>query len=131
MGENYFSEREKQRGVEPGRYVALQSDVAPIQIVPGLTVRPVFGTNLNLSFVWMDPHTTAPVHAHEEEQIGTIVDGSIEFELDGVKRVLRRGDVYVAPAFVPHGAVTRDEPCLLIDAFSPPREALRAAAGRI
>ncbi|MGH2830144.1 MAG: cupin domain-containing protein [Actinomycetota bacterium] len=127
MGESYF-ERAGGESPDHGRFVSLEDEVRPLAIAPGLAVRPVFGRNMTLSFVWLDPHSAAPVHEHAEEQMGTIIDGSLEFELCGEKRLLRRGDVYVVPPFVSHGAVTGDEPCLCLDAFSPPREALRRAA---
>jgi hypothetical protein len=37
---------------------------------------------------------------------------------------MRRGDVAVVPAWVPHGAWTTDSSCLEIDVFVPPRESL-------
>jgi quercetin dioxygenase-like cupin family protein len=43
----------------------------------------------------------------------------------GEKRLFRRGDAYVIPPDVPHGAVTGDEGCSSLDVFSPPREGLR------
>jgi hypothetical protein len=39
-------------------------------------------------------------------------------------RVMRRGDVCVVPAWVPHGAWTGDGKCLEIDVFVPPRQSL-------
>ena len=88
-------------------------------------MRPVFGGNLNLSFVRMEPNSEAALHEHSEEQIGFVLEGSCELTLGDETRTLRAGDVYVAPPFVPHGAVTREEECRILDAFSPPREALR------
>jgi quercetin dioxygenase-like cupin family protein len=123
------------------RYLSVERDVLalhPIKESPGLTLRPVFGQNLTMSFVYMQPHSVAPMHQHAEEQVGTIIEGSYEFELNGEKRVVRKGDVYVVPPWVPHGAVTHDEPVIALDVFSPPRagfaelmdEALREA-GRL
>jgi quercetin dioxygenase-like cupin family protein len=80
---------------------------------------------MTMSFVYMEPHSVAPVHQHAEEQIGTMIEGAYEFELGGEKRIVRKGDVYVVPPFVPHGAVTYDEGCLALDVFSPPREGFR------
>jgi hypothetical protein len=37
---------------------------------------------------------------------------------------MRRGDVCVVPAWVPHGAWTSETSCLEIDVFVPPRESL-------
>lgn len=105
------------------RYVHVQRDLLGLGVEPGLVLRPVFGRNLTLSFVSMEPNSVAPVHQHPQEQIGTVIEGSYEFELDGEKKVVRKGDVYVVPPNVPHGAVTHDEPCLVLDVFSPIRDA--------
>jgi quercetin dioxygenase-like cupin family protein len=120
------------------RYLVVERDVLglhPIKESPGLTLRPVFGQNLTMSFVYMEPHSVAPVHQHAEEQVGTIIEGEYEFDLNGDTRVVRKGDVYVVPPWVPHGAVTHDTSVIALDVFSPPRagfaelmeEALREA----
>jgi quercetin dioxygenase-like cupin family protein len=100
-------------------------DVPSLPVEPGIVVRPVLGKRLNMSFIHFEPRAVAPVHQHREEQIGTIYEGSLEFELAGEKRVLRRGDVYVIPPDVPHGGVATEEGCISLDVFSPPREGLR------
>ena len=105
------------------RYLHVERDLLGLNLEPGLILRPVFGRNMTLSFVYMEPNSVAPVHQHPQEQIGTVIDGSYEFELAGEKKVVRKGDVYVVPPNVPHGAVTHDESCLVLDVFSPPREA--------
>jgi quercetin dioxygenase-like cupin family protein len=111
---------------DPPRYLNVDRDVFGLHPAgPGLTLRPVFGRNLTMSFVSMEPHSEAPMHQHAEEQIGTIIEGSYEFDLAGEKRVVRKGDVYVVPPWVPHGAVTHDEPVLALDVFSPPRAAFK------
>jgi len=67
----------------------------------------------------------APLHQHPEEQIGTVLEGECEFELNGVKRTIRPGDVYVIPPHVPHSARAYDKPCVALDIFSPPRSGFR------
>ncbi len=111
-------------------FVNVEREVLGLRVEEGLVLRPVFGRNLTVSFVYMEPHSVAPVHQHPQEQIGTIVEGGYEFELAGEKRMVRRGDVYVVPPNVTHGAVTHDEHCLAIDVFSPPREMLRELMDR-
>jgi hypothetical protein len=37
---------------------------------------------------------------------------------------MRKGDVAVIPAWVPHGAWTTDTHCLEVDVFCPPRQSL-------
>ena len=111
-------------------YLNLEQNVPSLPVEPGIVVRPVLGSHMNISFIYFEPHTVAPVHQHREEQIGTVLEGSLEFELAGEKRLLGRGDVYVIPPDVPHGAVTSEERCITLDVFSPPRQGLGALVER-
>jgi quercetin dioxygenase-like cupin family protein len=73
------------------------------------------------------------IHQHDEhEQFGLVVSGRIELEIGGVVSQLGPGEMYYAPKGVPHGGtiVISDEPAVVIDFFSPPREEyVRAANG--
>jgi quercetin dioxygenase-like cupin family protein len=111
-----------------GRYVHIDS-ISPAEFVPGLGFRPVLGQRSMVNFVDFAPGTEAPRHVHEEEQIVIVLDGEFTFDLDGDVRVMRRGDVAVIPAWVPHGAWTTDTSCLEVDVFTPPRKSLLALAG--
>jgi quercetin dioxygenase-like cupin family protein len=111
----------------PGRYVNID-DIASAEFVPGLTFRPVLGDGVLTNFVHFTPGTEAPRHVHEEEQIVIILDGEMNFDLDGDVRTMRKGDVAVIPAWVPHGAWTTDTTCLEVDVFCPPRKTLLALA---
>jgi quercetin dioxygenase-like cupin family protein len=108
--------------------LVLARDVEPVTIVPGLVFRPALGESTMLTSVEFAPHTVAPLHAHEEEQITLVVEGEVDFEIDGEVRSLTPGMVAVVPANVPHGARTRESSCLEYDVFNPPRKALLAAA---
>lgn len=107
----------------PGRYVNVDG-ITPVEFLPGLRFRPVLGQRAMTNFVSFAPGAQAPRHVHEEEQIVIVVDGEFTFDLDGDVRVMRKGDVAVIPAWVPHGAWTTDSHCLEIDVFSPPRQSL-------
>jgi quercetin dioxygenase-like cupin family protein len=111
-------------------YLNLDRDLPSLPVEPGIVVRPVLGQRLNLSFIYFEPRAVAPVHQHREEQLGTVLEGSLEFELAGETRLLRRGDVYVIPPDVPHGAVSSEEGCITLDVFSPPRAGLRELVER-
>jgi quercetin dioxygenase-like cupin family protein len=126
-GSGYFRHEEEAAAMSADRtrFVSVERDVPGVEVAPGVTMRPVFGGRLNLSHVTMRPNSTAAVHTHSEEQIGYVLDGSCELTLGEETRTVRAGDVYLAPPFVPHGARTTDDGCRILDAFSPPREALR------
>jgi quercetin dioxygenase-like cupin family protein len=107
----------------PGRFVDVEA-IDPIEFVAGLAFRPVLGERTMVNFVTFEPHTEAPLHVHEEEQIVLVLEGEFEFELDGEVRTMRQGDVAVVPPWVPHGARTLDSPCREVDVFNPPRRSL-------
>jgi quercetin dioxygenase-like cupin family protein len=133
-----MSDADRYFGVDPavqatgtGRYFHLEADVPPVEFVPGLEFRPVLGRGMLVNFARYEPHTVAPVHAHQEEQVTFVIDGEFEFDLDGDVRTMRRGMAVLVPSGVPHGARTLDGTCFEVDVFTPPRqvlvEALRAA----
>ncbi|WP_086981037.1 cupin domain-containing protein [Vibrio aphrogenes] len=62
-------------------------------------------------------------HTHEiHDQIGYVVEGSFEAEINGEKRVLKKGDAYIARKHMEHGAVALEQDSILLDMFSPARE---------
>ena len=96
-------------------------DIPSAQLAPGVRARPVVGRDIQLNYVHFEPHSEAPLHSHPEEQMGTLLEGELEFEMGGETRLMRPGDVWVVPPHVPHAARTRDTPCVALDVFSPPR----------
>ena len=103
--------------------------LAAIEMVPGLFFQPVVGDRVMTNFVRFEPHTEAPIHWHEEEQISFVLEGELEFEVAGETRLLTPGQAVVIPPNVPHGARTHDGPCLEVDVFHPPRRALLETIG--
>lgn len=115
-------------GREPGVRGAIVSigDQPSITAAPGIHIQPVAGTRLLLARGTLDPHSEAPIHTHDEEQMGIVVSGWLDFDSDGEVTRMLPGDVYHVPPGVPRGARTGGEPCVVVDVFSPPRAALLA-----
>lgn len=122
--DRYFGFDAEAASTEPGRFVDVDAEVAPVPFSEGLHFRPVLGTNVLVNVVDFAPHTEAPRHLHEEEQIVIVLDGELEFEVGGDTRVVRPGEMVVIPPNVPHAARTYDSACREIDVFNPPRRAL-------
>ena len=62
-----------------------------------------------------------PIHDHFHSQATYVESGQFEVEVDGVKKVLKKGDGFYIPPHTPHGAVCLEDG-VLIDVFSPIRE---------
>ena len=61
------------------------------------------------------------LHHHPHTQITYVVSGKFEFEIDGVKKVVKAGDSMLKTDSVEHGCVCLEEGVLL-DIFNPMRE---------
>ncbi|MEQ8905676.1 cupin domain-containing protein [Ekhidna sp.] len=67
-------------------------------------------------------------HSHFHTQATYCVSGKFEFEIDGVKQIVKGGDgVYIEPNLL-HSAVCLEEG-MLIDTFSPVREDFLSGVG--
>ena len=61
-----------------------------------------------------------PEHHHESEQITYILEGALEFQIEGQTVVVSAGQVLRIPSHVPHAAVALED-TLDLDIFSPIR----------
>jgi len=80
-----------------------------------------YDNQIMMVLVKFDKGAIGSPHHHFHTQATYVVEGSFEFEIDGVKQVVKGGDgVYIQPNLV-HSAVCL-EAGMLIDTFSPIRE---------
>jgi quercetin dioxygenase-like cupin family protein len=104
---------------------------------PGFRRRVITGDHLQLCFWRITGGATGSfLHHHvDNEQIGIVVRGKLDFRIGGVdvdeRTVLAPGEVYLARRGVWHGDsifLGDDEfgECWILDVFSPPRDDLRA-----
>jgi quercetin dioxygenase-like cupin family protein len=92
------------------------------ELLPGINARTFWGEEMLAAVVDLDPGTALPMHSHPHEQLGIVIEGEIEFTIDGEVKTLKPGDVYVIPGDVEHAAKTFDHPVKVMDVFSPVRE---------
>jgi quercetin dioxygenase-like cupin family protein len=100
-------------------------DLPPTEMLPGVTRRAAYLDDLMITIVDLEPDAIVPEHRHPHQQISWIVSGSMEFDLDGVKRVLTAGDGVLIPPNTPHSAAILDKPCRALDAWHPVRDDYR------
>ena len=93
-----------------------------VVLVEGISARFVTGSRIMFSFVHLASGAVMPDHNHPHEQLGYVVEGSMVLNIAGDERNLQPGDAYTIPGGVTHRAVGGPNGCLVLDAFSPPRE---------
>ncbi|MEZ4554980.1 MAG: cupin domain-containing protein [Caldilineaceae bacterium] len=67
-----------------------------------------------------------PRTGHPHEQGGIVVEGEMELTIGDETRLLKVGDMYIAPGGVEHSVVAGPDSCTL-DIFSPVREEYKFA----
>ena len=98
------------------------SEIERKELVPGLTLRPMWGEKVMMSFIEIAPGCVLPVHSHPHEQAGVVLQGEFDFTIGGETRTVKQGDAYVIPGGVEHSLVGSQGWALALDIFSPPRE---------
>lgn len=97
----------------------------PVEMLPGVVRRTMTaGEKMMLCEVTLDAGAVVPMHTHPHEQTGYLVSGRIRLQIEAEARDLPPGDCWMIPGGVPHEATALDA-CVIIDAFSPPRDEYR------
>lgn len=97
------------------------SDLPARHIWESVAVRTVDGDRLTLGVVELDPNAVVPEHRHDHEQLGLVLQGSLEFRVGQEKRKLGPGGTWRIPSNVPHEVNVGPEGAVVIDAFAPVR----------
>ena len=80
----------------------------------------ISGEKAMVAQVFIAKGGVVPEHFHESEQITYILEGALQFELEGKIVVVHAGEVLRIPSNVPHRAVALED-TLDLDIFSPIR----------
>jgi quercetin dioxygenase-like cupin family protein len=110
---------------QPGAFAPAFYDVEDLprfSPLGGIEMQAIVGGAMMANWVRLAPNTEMPMHEHPHEQIGVILDGSMEMTIGDETRLIGPGMAYAIPGGIRHGARTRDDGCLALDIFSPPRE---------
>lgn len=91
-------------------------------MAPGLNLRSVYLEKLMLTFVDFEPGVELPRHSHPHEQITLVIEGTLEFTLDGETRILDAGQGVTVASNVPHSARSLAGPARVVDAWHPLRD---------
>jgi quercetin dioxygenase-like cupin family protein len=107
---------------EYNKYVVRYADVPAIELTTGVKANIVSADKITLSFATAEPNAVLPPHRHENEQMLIVLDGAMDFVIEGKRYQVQKGDVIVLPSNTKHGAYFKDKGARVIDVFSPPRQ---------
>ena len=96
--------------------------LGPLAIWDGIVARTVEGDGLTLAVVELDPAAVVAEHGHENEQLGIVLRGSVDFRVGEESRELGPGETWRIPPNVLHEVTAGPQGAVVIDVFSPPRE---------
>jgi quercetin dioxygenase-like cupin family protein len=98
-------------------------EIQAIPLVNGITVKAIYSEKSSVSFLDLPPYSRIPMHHHENEQIGGVLEGEIEYTIENETAVCTPGMTFVIPPNAHHAAVVvSNTPAKLIDIFTPPRD---------
>jgi quercetin dioxygenase-like cupin family protein len=98
------------------------ADIAPHAIWPGLRARVAAGERVTFSVIELDPDIAVPRHAHDHEQIGVLVSGSVRFRIGDEEQELEEGRMWRIPPNVPHSVEVGSEGAIIVEVFAPARD---------
>lgn len=98
-------------------------------VAEGIQRQMIWGERLMVCRLSLAAGIVTPVHSHPHEQITIVERGRVRFTVAGAERIASAGDVLFFPSCLEHGATMLEEPVVLVDIFSPPREDFLAVAG--
>ena len=97
------------------------ASIAPHAIWNGLRARAVESERMTFAVIELDPKIAVPEHAHDNEQVGVLVSGTLRFRIGDETRDLEPGGTWSIPANVPHEVEAGPEGAVAIEAFAPAR----------
>lgn len=92
------------------------------ELVPGITLRLVWGERVMLSYATFQPNSTLLTHSHPHEQTGIVIEGELTLTIGDETRLCQKGDAFTIPGNVEHSVVNGDKLTIVVDTFSPPRQ---------
>jgi quercetin dioxygenase-like cupin family protein len=93
----------------------------PLKVWEGVAARTVEGERATLAVIELDGGSVVPEHAHDNEQIGVCLAGSLRFRIGDETRELTSGSTWSIPPNVPHDVHVGPDGCVVAEVFVPGR----------
>ena len=76
---------------------------------------------MTMAMYELEPGVQVPEHAHAGDEVGVIIAGSLEVQVDGRSTLVNEGESFYIPQGARHSARTTDRACRLFECYAPPR----------
>jgi quercetin dioxygenase-like cupin family protein len=81
----------------------------------------VTGEGIMIARLLLRKGARVPKHSHSNEQITNVIQGSLQFVIEGKQLTLRSGEVLCIPPHMPHQVLALED-TVALDTFYPPRQ---------
>jgi len=99
------------------------------EVMPGVRRRILAHSATGMMVMYyIESRKVFPLHSHPHAQYGVFLQGGGVFKVGDREWAVKKGDAYYVPPGVLHELRTGDEPSVIIDFFTPPREDYLAEA---
>jgi quercetin dioxygenase-like cupin family protein len=95
--------------------------ISPHRIWDGVLGRVVEGEQVTFVVVELDPGAVVAEHAHPNEQVGVLAQGSMRFRIGDEARDLEAGGTWQIPPNVPHEVTAGPDGAVAVELFVPAR----------
>tara|TARA_Y100000588_G_scaffold231_2_gene260 strand:+ start:6876 stop:7202 length:327 start_codon:yes stop_codon:yes gene_type:complete len=104
------------------KYFYSEEEAKSRELAPGVKLKTMWGENIMMSLVELEPNSVVPMHSHTNEQAGLVLEGEFVFIIGEESKVVKAGEYYIIPGGINHSVEAGNEPSKALDIFSPPRE---------
>ena len=96
-------------------------DIPEETLSPMLSRKIITGERTMLAHIFLKKGCVVPAHSHDNEQMTYVIEGALQFTINGREILLKTGEVMHIPSNVVHEAVAVED-TLDMDVFCPPRQ---------
>lgn len=89
-----------------------------VTVRPGIAGATVHTPQLTAVFYRYEPGSRWEEHSHPQDQITTVLEGVVDFVVDGSPVRLGPGETATLPGGVPHSATVSDSPAVTINVLT-------------
>jgi quercetin dioxygenase-like cupin family protein len=97
------------------------NDIEVESLNPAIGRQMIVGTHVMVARILLKKGARVPQHSHHNEQVSYVLEGALNFLINGRELTVSAGEVLCIPPHLPHEAVALED-TVSVDIFNPPRQ---------